>query len=72
MPEAVYVTQAVAMVQLKCNFTHARRSTHGYKQIFACKIQNFSVKIFIFTRHGVAQAVEYYHEMWGTTRREIP
>ena len=44
---------SLATVQLKCNFTHAWRSTHGYTQIFACKIQKV-VEIFIFMRRGVA------------------
>ena len=34
----------VATVQLNCNFTHLWQSTHGYMQIFACKIQNFPWK----------------------------
>ena len=59
------------MVLLKCNFTHVWQSTHGYTQIFACKIQKFSVEIFIFTRCGLARDVEY-HETWSTRRREIP
>ena len=58
-------------VQLKCNFTHAWRSTHGYMQIFTCKIQKFSVEIFIFMRRGVARDMAY-HETWSTMRREIP
>ena len=59
------------MVPLKCNFTHAWRSMHGYTQIFACKIQKFSVEIFIFMRRGVARNVEH-HKTWSTTRRETP
>ena len=58
-------------VQLKCNFNHAWRSTHGYTQIFACKIQKVAMEIFIFTRCGVARDVEH-HETWNTTRREVP
>ena len=49
---------------------------HGYTQIFTCKIQKFAMEIFIFTRHGVAQDVEY-HETWSQrgvepTRRGTP
>ena len=66
-----YMLLCIATVQLKYNFTHTWRSTHGYMQIFTCKIQKFSVEIFIFTRHGVARDVEY-HETWSTTRCEIP
>ena len=66
-----HILLCIATVQLKCNFTHVWWSTHGYMQIFACKIQKFSVEIFIFTRRGVARDVEY-HETWSTTRHEIP
>ena len=52
-------------VQLKCNFTHVWLSTHGYTQIFACKIQKVAVEIVIFTRRGVERDVE-------PTRRGTP
>ena len=42
------------VVQLECNFTHAWWSTHGYTQIFMCKIQKVAMEIFIFMRRGVA------------------
>ena len=47
-------------VQLKCNFTHAWRSTHGYMQIFAYKFKKIFMEIFIFTRRRVAQDIEYH------------
>ena len=31
----------ISTVQLNCNFTHVWWSTHGYMQIFTCKIQKF-------------------------------
>ena len=55
---------AATTVQLKCNFTHAWWSTHGYTQLFRCKIKKVAVEIFIFTRRGVARDVEY-HETWS-------
>ena len=61
------VAISLATVPLKCNFTHAWLSTHGYMQIFTCKVQKMSVKIFNFTRRGVSRDVA-----WNSTRREVP
>ena len=57
--EDPFAMWSIGMVPLKCIFTHTWRSTHGYTQIFACKIQKISVEIFIF------------HETWNSTRRGV-